>query len=90
MTFAKVGKRVVLADCELRHPAQHILFSLANVAGVTTALRDEAAALPLMPSEIPGLRVLTSGPGVDGPSDLLCIARDGLAHRPPDATRPTW
>ena len=71
VTFAKVGKRVMLADCDLRHPAQHILFSLANVAGVTTALRDEAAALPLMPTEIPGLRVLTSGPAVDGPSDLL-------------------
>ena len=34
-----------------------------------------------MPTEIPGLRVLTSGPAVDGPSDLLAC-RDGQAHRP--------
>ena len=47
VTFARVGKRVILADCDLRHPAQHTLFELGNVAGVTTALRDPAAALPL-------------------------------------------
>jgi non-specific protein-tyrosine kinase len=114
VAFARVGKRVVLADCDLHHPAQHTIFGLENRAGVTTALtaplppnvggqsapqkpalslRAEApslhsgqalkaedlskgwgageAALPLQATEVPGLRVLTSGPAVDAPSDLI-------------------
>jgi capsular exopolysaccharide synthesis family protein len=72
VTFARVGKRVVLADCDLRHPAQHSLFGLANEAGVTTLLNGEVTAeLPLQPTEIPGLRVLTSGPAVLVPADTV-------------------
>jgi capsular exopolysaccharide synthesis family protein len=72
VTFARVGKRVVLADCDLRHPAQHSLFGLANEAGVTTLLNGEVTAeLPLQPTEIPGLRVLTSGPAVPVPADTV-------------------
>jgi len=78
VTFARVGKRVILADCDLRHPAQHALFALPNAAGVTTALRDEKAALPLLPTEAPGLRVLTSGPAAESPSDL--IASPGMGR----------
>lgn len=70
VTYAKVGKQVILADCDLRHPAQHTLFGLDNTTGVTTALADDKP-LPLQATEIPGLRVLTSGPTVAGPSDLL-------------------
>ncbi len=72
VAYAKVGTRVVLADCDLRHPAQHTLFGLANTAGVTTAaMQVDDEALPLQDTEIPGLRVLTSGPAVAVPSDLL-------------------
>ena len=42
VAFAKVGKQTILADCDLRHPAQHTLFGLANVTGVSTALAEEA------------------------------------------------
>ncbi len=70
VAFAKVGKRVILADCDLRYPAQHTLFGLPNVTGVSTALRD-AAALSLQATDVPGLRVLTAGPAADAPADLL-------------------
>lgn len=70
VTYARVGKQVILADCDLRHPAQHTLFGLDNTAGVTTALVDDKP-LPLQAVETPGLRVLTSGPAVAAPSDLL-------------------
>jgi non-specific protein-tyrosine kinase len=72
VTFAKVGRRVILADCDLRHPALHTLLGLVNDAGVTTVLdSDDAAELPLQPTEIPNLRVLTSGPAVVVPSDSI-------------------
>ncbi len=72
VTFARVGRRVILVDCDLRHPAQHTLLGLANDTGVTTALDgDEMAPLPLQPTEIPNLSVLTSGPAVQVPSDSI-------------------
>lgn len=72
VTYARVGKQVILADCDLRRTRQHTLFSVSNAAGLTTALSDhEDAPLPLQETAVPGLRVLTSGPAVDVPSDLL-------------------
>lgn len=70
VAFAKVGKRVILVDCDLRHSAQHTLFGLSNVTGVSTTLWD-AAAPSLQPTDVPGLRVLTAGPATDAPADLL-------------------
>jgi capsular exopolysaccharide synthesis family protein len=76
VTFARVGKKVVLVDCDLRHPAQHALFALDNQAGVTTVLGRaegplQGADLPLQTTSVLGLRVLTSGPAVEVPSELI-------------------
>jgi non-specific protein-tyrosine kinase len=83
VTFARVGKRVILADCDLRHPALHTLFGLSNDAGVTTVLDGDATAeLPLQPTGIPNLWVLTSGPAVLVPSDSIASpAMAGLIAR---------
>jgi non-specific protein-tyrosine kinase len=71
VAFAKVGQRVILVDCDLRHPGQHTLFGVSGGAGVTSAVRDEKAALPLQATEVPGLQLLPAGPRIDIPSDLL-------------------
>ena len=71
VAFAKVGKQVIVADCDLHHPAQHTLFGLENAAGVTTALATAGGSLPLQGTEVAGLRVLTSGPAVAVPADAL-------------------
>lgn len=71
IAFAKVGQRVIVADCDLRHPGQHTLFNVSANSGVTSAAKDETAALPLQPTEVPGLQVLPAGPRIDVPSDLL-------------------
>jgi capsular exopolysaccharide synthesis family protein len=83
VAFARVGKRVILVDCDLRHPALHTLLGLANDRGVTSVLEDDAAAeLPLQPTEIANLRVLTSGPAVPVPSDSVASpAMAGLIAR---------
>lgn len=76
VAFAKVGKRVILVDCDLRHPALHSLFGVQNATGVSSALRAEqalpdAAPLPMQDTEVAGLRLLSSGPQADAPADLL-------------------
>jgi non-specific protein-tyrosine kinase len=78
VAYAKIGKQVIVADCDLRHPAQHTIFGLANAEGVTTAVDHPDARLPLQPTELPCLRVLTSGPSVEVSSDL--IASPGMAR----------
>jgi protein-tyrosine kinase len=77
VTFARVGKRTILVDCDLRHPAQHVLFGLPNATGVTSVLEHPAAMLPLQDTELPCLRVLTSGPPVDVPPDAIASPQMG-------------
>jgi capsular exopolysaccharide synthesis family protein len=70
---AQGGMRVVVVDCDLRRPSQHELFALPNDVGLTTALVDDAglANIPLKPTEVDGLDVLTSGPLPPNPAELL-------------------
>jgi non-specific protein-tyrosine kinase len=74
---AQSGRRVIVVDCDLRRPAQHRLFDLPNEAGVTTALLGEQATaeLPLQPTAVEGLRVLTSGPLPPNPAELIGTRR---------------
>ncbi len=71
VAFAKVGQRVIIVDCDLRHPGQHLIFGMNANTGVTTAVKDEKAPLPLQATEVPGLQLLPAGPRIDVPSDLL-------------------
>jgi capsular exopolysaccharide synthesis family protein len=71
VSFARVGKRVIVVDCDLRHPAQHLLFGLDNSAGITTALGSTSGSLPVQATGVANLWVLTSGPAVDVPADAI-------------------
>ncbi len=72
---AQAGKRVVLLDCDLRRPRLHEFFELSNNVGVTTAILNAEATLPLQATSVPNLRVMTSGPLPPNPADLLASAR---------------
>lgn len=72
---AQAGKRVLLLDCDLRRPRLHDLFGLSNNTGVTTAILSPEAALPLQPTSVPHLQVMTSGPLPPNPADLLASGR---------------
>ena len=72
VTIAQSEQRIILVDCDLRRPSLHALFGLPNDQGLTSALLEgEEAALPLLPTEVPGLSLLPSGPLPPRPADLL-------------------
>jgi len=74
--MAHDGKNVILVDSDLRRPAIHRAFGLANETGFTSvvlggATLDEA----LQATEVPGLSILTSGPLPPNPPEVLNSAR---------------
>ncbi len=71
VSFARIGTRVILADCDLRRPTQHLVFGTENAVGVTTALAAPDAPLPLQPTAVANLQLLTSGPVTEAPADVL-------------------
>lgn len=71
VTMAQAEQRVVLVDCDLRRPALHTIFGVANEAGLTTLLLDGAAPIPFQSTEVEGLRLLPAGPLPPRPADLL-------------------
>ncbi|RME85201.1 MAG: polysaccharide biosynthesis tyrosine autokinase [Caldilineae bacterium] len=72
---AQAGKRVILLECDLRRPRLHEIFGVSNNAGLSTALLNPDAPLPLQETEIPNLLVLPSGPLPPNPADLLASKR---------------
>jgi len=73
IAMAQAGKRVVLADTDLRRPAMHNFFGVPNNQGLTSLLLDDSLELDdvLADSGVEGLRVLTSGPLPPNPAELL-------------------
>ena len=75
ITIAESGRRVIIADCDLRRPGQHALFGLQDHPGVTTMILEEAAEPPLQPTMVPNLSLLASGPLPPNPAELLASDR---------------
>jgi non-specific protein-tyrosine kinase len=77
VTFAQAGNSTIIVDANLRQPAQHEVWGLANEQGLTTMLTEDRAlaAPPLQTTEIPNLSVLTSGNLPPIPADLLSSQR---------------
>jgi len=73
VAMAQAGKRVILADTDLRRPAMHRFFGVPNNVGLTSLLLDEDLGLEaaLAETKVDGLQVLTSGPLPPNPAELL-------------------
>jgi succinoglycan biosynthesis transport protein ExoP len=72
VAYAQSGVSVILVDTDLRRPVMHRLFRLESDRGVTNVVvGDLSAEAALTPTEVPGLRVLTSGPLPPNPAELL-------------------
>jgi len=72
ITFAEVGKRVLLVDANFRQPSIHLAFESDNEIGLSTFLVDN---LPIQDcvseSNVDNLELLFCGPIPPNPSELL-------------------
>lgn len=77
VTFAQAGNKTIIVDSDLRRPAQHEIWGIDNERGLTTMIIDNAALStpPLVPTSIPDLSVLPSGPLPPIPADVLSSQR---------------
>jgi capsular exopolysaccharide family len=72
--LAYAGKRVVLVDCDLRKPILDEVFSVPNIGIVNVIVEKKALEALLQPTGIAGLKVLTGGPAIRHPVELLSHA----------------
>ena len=81
--WARMGKRVLIIDADLRRPRLHEMFGMPNDAGLSQLLMfpgtlgDSQLAEYLHPTEVPGLSLLPAGPGGGQALDLLSSPRMG-------------
>lgn len=72
IAYAQSGESVILVDADLRRPILDRLLGVNADVGVTNVLvGDNKLEDALMPTEVPGLRLLTSGPLPPNPAELL-------------------
>jgi capsular exopolysaccharide synthesis family protein len=70
--FAQAGQEVLLVDTDLRRPSLHRLLNLSAEHGLTNVLMGEATLEEVtQDTEIPGLRVVTTGPLPPNPAELI-------------------
>lgn len=72
---AHAGRAVVALDADLRRPALHTLFGVANDRGLAQALASPEGPLEAAATAVPTLRLVPAGPPPADPAALL----DGLA-----------
>ncbi len=73
VAFAQAGRRTVLVDADLRRPAVHEIFGIADSAGLTGLVgqTDPDVAQALVTTDEPNLRVLPAGSPPPNPAELL-------------------
>lgn len=77
VVIAQAGKRVILADCDLRRPSLHELFGLPGNIGLTNMFVDEEAFRnpPFQETGVENLLLLPSGPLPPNPAEVLASRR---------------
>lgn len=73
VVMAQSGKKVILADCDLRRPSIHTNFGLPNRNGMSTLFAESADVLEStqQPTQVKDLTVVTSGSLPPNPSELI-------------------
>lgn len=73
VVLAQNGKRVILADCDLRHPRVHTFMGLSNRQGMSNLFAPSVDALTTnrQPTKVENLSVITTGLLPPNPAELL-------------------
>ncbi len=72
VVMAQNGSRVILADCDMRHPRLHAYFKLPNRVGMSTLFSHlEAFIGACQTTIVPSLSVITSGSLPPNPAELM-------------------
>src|SRR5262245_43909545 len=73
VAFAQAGRRVLLVDADLRRPGVAPLFGLSEDQGLTDLVRSDSIQIDTVAqeTEVPNLRVVTSGTIPANPAELL-------------------
>lgn len=70
--LAQAGQQVLLVDADLRRPSLHRLFRLPAERGLTNVLVGETTIAEVaQETEVPGLRLVTTGPLPPNPAELI-------------------
>ncbi len=73
ISFSKMGKKVLLIDCDLRRPNVHNILKLENRAGFSDMVGRMVVFDDVVHRDVlPCLDVLTSGTIPPNPSELIC------------------
>lgn len=73
--FAKVGRRVLLIDADLRKPTQNLLTGVSNTVGLANLLAQHSTRAEVtQASKFAGLDVIPTGPLPPNPAELLASA----------------
>lgn len=72
VAYAEAGTSVLLVDGDLRDPGVHEYFGLSNERGVTTLVEFDLASVVRLAHPVrPRLSVLTAGPQVPNPAEVV-------------------
>lgn len=75
-SFARLGKKVLLMDADLRNPSVHRTLNLSSDVGLSSILTRQATVeQAVQVSEYPNLDVMPCGPMPPNPGELLGAAR---------------
>ncbi|SEF80778.1 CpsD/CapB family tyrosine-protein kinase [Paenibacillus sp. UNC499MF] len=76
ITYAQEEKKVLLIDADLRKPTMHKLFGISNRSGLTNLLLGDAPIHEVaIPSHLPNLHLIPSGPATPNPAEMLASKR---------------
>ena len=76
ISFALLGKKVLLVDADLHRPTLHKIFNLKNTVGLSDTLTEHKPwHTHIQKTNTPNLSVLASGSSSVNPTELLCTMR---------------
>lgn len=76
VVLAQLGRPVLIVDCDLRKPRLHQVFQVSNRVGLVHLLTASAETdAVVLPTEVPNLYMVPSGPIPPNPSELLASDR---------------